>query len=145
MSQEASVPDRIGYVVKRLQQAQRVAIDAVLADSGLSMAQFAVLEFLLEGELTSAELARRAFTTPQSMQDVVTCLRKRRLVEPAAGLESGRRRPLRLTPTGVEAAHSAFQVVKEVEDQMTSGLTPAERSQLVRWLNICADNLQHKA
>lgn len=144
MGQGAPVGDRIGYAVKRLQQAQRVAMDAVLAHLGLSMAQVAALEFLLDGELSSAELARRAFTTRQSMQDVLGCLRDRQLVEPATGSEHGRSRPLRLTAAGTAAARAAYDAVKEVEDQMTRGLTKTERNQLVRWLDMCTDNLRHR-
>jgi DNA-binding MarR family transcriptional regulator len=136
--------NRVGYVVKRLQQALRVAMDTALAEHDLSMAQFAVLKWLEDGQLAPAELARRCFTTRQSMHDVLACLRVRGFIEDAPRSNSGRSRPVKLTDTGRQTARHANCAVRSVEARLTRGMTPPQQDQLLSWLNSCADNLQHR-
>ncbi len=145
MSQGEVEPEtRVGYVVKRLQQALRVAMDTAMAKHDLSMAQFAVLHWLGDGELAPAELARRCFTTRQSMHDVLACLRVRSFIEDAPQSNSGRSRPVKLTDTGRQTARHANCAVRSVEARLTRGMTPPQQDQLLSWLNTCADNLQHQ-
>ncbi|HEY6424899.1 MAG TPA: MarR family transcriptional regulator [Pseudonocardiaceae bacterium] len=145
MSQGGSEQEsRVGYVVKRLQQVLRVSMDTALAEHDLSMAQFAVLKSLQHGPLAAAELARRSFTTRQSMQDVLSCLDARGFIEKAAPQpKGGRSQPVTLTNHGRRVADEADHAVRAVESRMTRGLTPPQQDQLQAWLTTCADNLQH--
>lgn len=131
---------RIGYAIKRLQQALRVAMDAALVDYQLTMAQFAALKALEAGPLSPAELARRCFTTRQSMHDVLTCLHDRTFIENAP--RQGRRQPVTLTLTGRQALSAADHAVESLEARITHGLTPPQQHRLATWLNRCAANLE---
>ncbi|MGH3800487.1 MAG: MarR family winged helix-turn-helix transcriptional regulator [Pseudonocardiaceae bacterium] len=145
MSQEDTNPleQHPGYAVKRLQLAVRIAVDAAVASTTLSMAQFAVLRNLADsGPMPAAELARRCFTTRQSMQDVLKYLRTRKLVESVLSTSSGRTQKLALTAQGKKLLDEATIKVRAVDDRMLYGLTPSQRSQFVSWLNLCANNLK---
>ena len=57
-----------GYLLKRAQAALHAAMAAALHEHGATLAQYAVLTALDEEPgLSNAELARRAFVTPQTM------------------------------------------------------------------------------
>lgn len=132
-----------GYAVKRVQLAVRVAMDAVLADSKLSMAQFAALRVLADaGPLPGAELARRCFITRQSMRDVLKSLVERGFVEEITAREGGRVRSLSLAPDGRDAMEKSAGQVAAVNARMVRGLTARQQAELVSLLNRCADNLK---
>src|SRR6266487_1975169 len=66
-------------------------VDDALRRVGLTNAQYAVLAMLEdEGALSSAELARRCFVTPQTMNQIVASLQARALVGRAAHPHHGR-------------------------------------------------------
>lgn len=143
MSQgQAPLRSRIGYVVKGLQQVLRVAMDTALSTDDLSMTQFAALTSLLDGPLSPAELARRCFTTRQSMHEVLISLQARGFVERAPQPSAGRAQPIALTGAGIGAVEGADHAVRSVEARMTRTLTPVEQDQLLAWLHACVDNLR---
>ena len=69
------------YAVKQVELAVRAHLDELLRPSGITALQYTALTVLARrAGLTSAELARNAFVTPQSMGDLVTALERRQLV-----------------------------------------------------------------
>ncbi|MCB0010217.1 MAG: MarR family transcriptional regulator, partial [Anaerolineales bacterium] len=73
--------DEIGYLIKRAQHALRLTIDNALAALGLTLPQYiALVHIQNEAGISNAELARRAFVTPQTMHRVVTGLAERGLL-----------------------------------------------------------------
>jgi len=131
-----------GYLVKRVQQALRRRSDAALRDTGLSMAQYAVLRALADHPRASAaELARRCFVTRQSLHDLLTALRAARLVE-SVGAPQGRAQALRLTAAGRARLRSAHAAVLAVEELMMDGIGAKDRNRLIAGLSRCAQNLE---
>ncbi|MBA3339347.1 MAG: MarR family transcriptional regulator, partial [Geodermatophilaceae bacterium] len=92
MSQVAEdIDQRIGYIVKRLQQGLRVAADEVLRPLGLTMPQYAALFALTTRPgLSNSELARRCFVTRQTMNDLLAGLQRADLITRAAHPHDGR-------------------------------------------------------
>jgi len=134
--------DRIGYAVKRLQQALRVAVDNALTTADLTLAQFGALKVLVElGPLSYSQLARRCFTARQSIQDVTRGLEAKALIIRVGGSDDGRIQRVQATARGRRAAKLAMESVERIEAAMTNGLTRAEEQQFLRWVNLCADNL----
>src|SRR5215469_16874427 len=83
--------EAIGYLLKNAQQTLRTAMDAALRSLGVTTPQYAVLTFLAEAPgLSSAQLARRAFVTPQTMNRIVANLEAARLIERGPHPELGR-------------------------------------------------------
>jgi len=136
------VDERVGYVLKRVQQALRAAMDEVLRRRGLTTAQYAALSALEEAPgLSGAELARRCFVTPQTMNEIVAHLEVAGLVERRRGDDA---RVLRaaLTAAGQELIAVCHQAVAVIEERMVSGLSPRERQQLLGGLHRCVDALE---
>jgi DNA-binding MarR family transcriptional regulator len=136
------VEGRVGYELKRAQQAFCLTADDALRQVGLTNAQYAVLAMLEdEGALSGADLARRCFVTPQTMNQIVASLQARALVERAAHPFHGRILQTSLTDRGRSLLAAAHEQVRAVEARMVAGLSEQERHDLVRLLGACAHAL----
>jgi DNA-binding MarR family transcriptional regulator len=132
------VEERLGYELKRTQQALRAAMDAELSPMGLTTPQYAALTILeQEPGISSAELARRSFVSPQTMAGVVTNLERAGLAERRPHPSHGRVLETVLTPRAARLLTEAHRRVLAVEDRMVSGLPADVRGQLVEWLRQC--------
>ena len=120
---------RISYVVARLERAGRSAIAKRLAPYDLTTLQYTTLSILgRRGEpLSNAQLARRAYMTPQSMSEVIDALERKGLIarDPNG---KGRALPATLTPEGRRVLAACERAVDELEDEMLAGL---DREQLL--------------
>jgi DNA-binding MarR family transcriptional regulator len=133
---------RLTYLVKRLEMAERARMEEVLRPLGVTLHQYTALSILQRREgLSSAQLARRHFVTAQAMHQLVATMERDRLIERRVG--EGNRRILRawLTGHGAEVLAACHQAVDEVEDRMLSSLTPAEAIRFGRALERCLDAL----
>jgi DNA-binding MarR family transcriptional regulator len=139
------VEGRVGYELKRAQQAFCVAADDTLRGVGLTNAQYAVLAMLEEsGSLSGADLARLCYVTPQTMNQIVASLEARRLLRRVAHPSHGRIRQISLTEGGRELIAKAHQRVRAVEASMVAGLTEPEQQKLVQLLRACVMALNPK-
>jgi DNA-binding MarR family transcriptional regulator len=135
--------NHLGYLVKRVQQALRNAIDPALSGRGLTTAQYATLYNLQRHPgASNAELARHFFVTPQTMVRMVIDLKRKGMLtrwpppSHAGVLEA------RLTEDGASALQSAQDLVDEVHVRMLAGRSPAEIEQLAAWLTEMASGLE---
>ena len=133
----------VGYVLKVAQQSLRLAMDTAMRDLGVTAPQYAVMRFLDESPgMSGADLARRAFVTPQTMNRIIFNLDEAGMIERAPDTKSGRALNTRLSPAGRRLLRRCRERVDAVENTMLSGLTTAEREQLRDLLQCCADSLQ---
>lgn len=131
--------DRLGYALKRAQQALGLRMGAALAELGLTNAQYAALSALeVDPGLSNAELARRSFVTPQTMNQVVAQLERDRLVARRPHPVHGRILQTTLTEAGATTLVAAHRQVLAIEQRLASGLEPIEQAQLLTWLRRCA-------
>jgi DNA-binding MarR family transcriptional regulator len=138
----SQLDERIGYLVKQVQQAFRRACEEQLRTVGLSMSQYAVLRALADAPgAPAAELARRTFVTRQSLRDVLTGLKEAGLASVAAQPSAGRALPVTLTDSGRLMLDQAERIVMEVESRMLITLPPGDVRQLATLLTTCAENL----
>ncbi|MBT2230034.1 MarR family winged helix-turn-helix transcriptional regulator [Nonomuraea sp. NEAU-A123] len=138
----SQLDERIGYLVKQVQQAFRRACEEQLRSVGLSMSQYAVLRALADAPgAPAAELARRTFVTRQSLRDVLTGLKEAGLASVAAQPSAGRALPVTLTDSGRLMLDQAERIVMEVESRMLITLPPGDVRQLATLLTTCAENL----
>ena len=137
------VDREIGYLLKRTQQALRGRIDAALRSLSVTTPQYAVLSSLEAGaELSSAELARRSFVTPQTMNEIVRLLEKNGMVERRGSKGNARMRIVQLTPHGRGSLKRCHQKVREVEDQMLAGIKTRDIARISKLMERCAKNLE---
>ena len=115
----------LGYRLKLAQHALHRRMEEALKPLGLNPAQYAVLaELNARPDQTNANLAERAFITPQSMQGVLAKLEEARLVERRQDVHHGRRQLARLTPDGQAKAEAANAQVMRVEEALEAAVHP---------------------
>ena len=137
------VEERVGYVLKQVQQALRAAMDEALRQRGLTTAQYAALSALEQTRgLSGAELARRCFVTPQTMNEIVAHLEATGLVERRRGVEDARVLETSLTPAGQKLLDDGHQAVEVIEERMVGRLSESERRQLLDALRRCVEALE---
>src|ERR1700722_532458 len=133
---------RVGYLIKRAQSALHDAMVDALRPYGLTVTQFAVLTALDEEPgLSNADLARRAFVTPQSMHAVLQELERRQFVVRRSHPQHQRVLQAELTEGGRRTLKSANKSVNAVEEQMLCNLSNPARSRLAGALFSCIDSL----
>jgi DNA-binding MarR family transcriptional regulator len=143
VEEQLAVNEQIGYLLKRAQQAVRAAMDTALEAHGVTMAKYAVLSALEAADgLSNAELARRCFVTPQTMNQLLVATEQAGLVRREPHPAHGRIVQRHLTDAGTDLLDRCQDSVAHVHVRMLSGLKPHERDQLRRWLVSCAEALE---
>ncbi len=138
--------ERVGYELKRTQQALRTAMDEVLGVLGLTAPQYAALAVLEDTSgISSAELARRCFVTAQTMNAIVAGLEGRGLLERRAHPTHGRILETGLTDRGSQLVGEADEAVRAIEAAMTKDVSSEERVKLLELLRRCAAALERAA
>src|SRR3954447_19312066 len=96
-------PPSLLYAVKQVELAVRAHLDELLRPSGTTVLQYTALTVLDRRDgLTTAELARNSFVTPQAMGELVTSLERRALIDRRPDPGNRRRLLISLTPAGAE-------------------------------------------
>jgi DNA-binding MarR family transcriptional regulator len=127
MPPAADVTKRLGYRVKRVAAALRGAMDRALREYGLTVPQYACLEFLdQQPGLSNAELARGTFVTRQSMNVVLRGLQDGGLITRPAATDHGRALPAHLTEQGYRRLAAARAAVYAIDQRMTD-VVPEQR------------------
>jgi len=120
-AQEAEELDRyfVGLALKRAQHELRLAINAELAAIDTNISQLDVLFFLRRHPgVSSADLARLSFLTPQTLGQQVIQLQKRGLVKREPG--EGRKIRHSLTKAGAKLLDAGMKKVREVNTRVLS-------------------------
>ncbi len=134
---------RVGYQMKRAQHALRNEVDSALREVGMTVAQYAALSALeMAPGLSGAELARRGFVTPQTMNGILVNLENAGLVVRRSHPEHGRILRSFLSETGQELVSKAHVVVDNIERRMLEGLGREDRQRLLEALRSCAGALE---
>jgi DNA-binding MarR family transcriptional regulator len=133
---------RATYLVKRLESAVRRNLDLELGSHGMTTPQYAALSILrAQPGLSSAQLARRAFVTPQSMQVMVTAFVRDALVERRADPDNQRILRNHLTRDGELLLRRADEAAAAIEQQMLGGLDREQTALLRELMTVCIENL----
>jgi DNA-binding MarR family transcriptional regulator len=137
-----STTDRPGYLLKRAQAALHAALAGALGEHGATLPQYAVLSALAEEPgLSNADLARRAFVTPQTMNQVLRELEHRHWVTRHPHPGHGRIRQADLTDDGRRTLRACHHAAGAVEDRMLARVSPVDRQQLATTLRTCIEAL----
>jgi DNA-binding MarR family transcriptional regulator len=134
-----SVEPRISYVIARLERAIRAQINERLSPQGLTTLQYTTLSVLgSRGQpLSNAQLARRAYMTPQAMIEVLNALEVKGLIRRDPHPNHRRVYPASLTDEGGRVLTVCDASVEEMEQEMLAGLDPAQRELFAAWLKEC--------
>ena len=134
-----AVEPRISYVVARLERAVRAAVNERVRPHGLTSLQYTTLSVLgARGQpLSNAQLARRAYMTPQSMIEVIDALERKGLIRRDPHPSHRRVFPATMTAKGRRVLTACDSAVAEMEEEMLAGLSSDERESLVAGLKAC--------
>jgi DNA-binding MarR family transcriptional regulator len=133
---------RLSYVIARLDRAIRRGIEERLAPHGLSVPQYTTMSVLRNRPgLSNAQLARRSFVTPQSMNEVIASLEQAGLVKRTTDREHRRILRARLTPRGRRLYERIDGEIAELEEQMLAELSERERKQFTDAALSCVHSL----
>lgn len=130
------------YAVKQVELIVRSRLDELLRDSGVTALQYTALTVLATRDgLTSAELARNSFVTPQAMADLVTALERAELIVRDRDPHNRRQLLIALTPAGHELLARYAAPVAAIEERMVRGLDDDERERFRSFLNSARASL----
>ena len=137
-----STTGKPAYLLKRAQAALHSALAQALREHGATIAQYAVLTAVDEEPgLSNADLARRAFVTPQTMNQILRELEQLHWVTRHQHPGHGRILQAALTDSGRQTLRACHSAAGAVEEQMLAGLSPARREQLATALRACIQAL----
>jgi DNA-binding MarR family transcriptional regulator len=100
-------------------------------DPPLSLAQYAALRAVSEGELDGAELARRAAVSPAAVSQLLGSLERAGLLERAPSADDRRRQTLELGPRGRTVLRSARALLRTRLADVLGDVPPHEADALV--------------
>jgi DNA-binding MarR family transcriptional regulator len=133
---EDELASRLGYFIKRAEQALMTEKAHVLREHGLTVAQYSALMLLrYVPEASAAQLSRACLVTPQTMATILGNLEQKGLVTRKPSALHQRVLSTRLTATGTSVVHKADHAAKNVEQQLSAQFTADEREQLKNLLD----------
>ena len=150
MSQAVRAEDVFGrtepgmsYAIARLHQRVFAGITERVAPYGLTALQFTTLSVLSRhgAPLSTSQLARRAFMTPQSMSEVIHALERKGLIKRNPHPKHRRTLPATLTAKGRRVLAACDAAVSEFEDAMLDGFSEADRATFRDMIKAAARNL----
>lgn len=133
---------RLAYVIGRLDRALRREIGALVAPYGLTVPKYTALSILRDRPgLSNAQLARRTYVTPQSMNEVLAALETDGLIVRSPAANHGRKVEVALSARGSEVLTACDRAVTHMENAMLTDLDEAGRQQLLDALVGCVHRL----
>ncbi|MBN6039006.1 MarR family winged helix-turn-helix transcriptional regulator [Amycolatopsis sp. 195334CR] len=125
------------YLVKRLELVIRARMDEALRPKGLTTLQFTALTALRRRSgLSSAQLARRSFVTPQTMNEMVRWLEERGHIERTRDPANRRVLLLALTPAGETLLAECDPLVEAIEAELLAAIPEVQHPLLRQSLEL---------
>lgn len=125
----------LGYLLRQASAASRQALEQALADLGVTQPQFLVMTMVnaYPGS-SSADVARLAMLTPQTISVIVANLERDGRLARATGPDHGRIQRMALTDRGRALLAQCRERAQAVEARLASALTPEQERVVRRWL-----------
>ena len=133
----------MSYAIARLHQRLFAGITERVAPYDLTTLQFTTLSVLscYGAPLSTSQLARRAFMTPQSMSEVIHALERKGLIKRDPHPNHRRTLPATLTAKGRRVLAACDEAVSEFEDAMLEGFSEADRATFRDMIKAAVRNL----
>ena len=137
---------RILYLIKRAEIEVTSRMSRALEEFDITPIQFTILYFVDydKGDLSSAQLSRRFSMTPQSMNELVSVLERKKLLKKSVDPAHKRILRLSLTARGKKLLQDCNAALDHLEESLLQELTAAEtntlRSLIGKILETAKDN-----
>jgi DNA-binding MarR family transcriptional regulator len=128
------------YLVKQLQEALRLRLVGITARFDLTTGQYTALSVLAKYPgMSSAQLARLTFVSPQAAHEVVAALERKGLLTRSVDASNRRRLEVKLTRTGRSTLARCDALVDELETEVFRTVSAGDRDRFHRMLQTCLD------
>ena len=133
----------VSYALARLHQRVLAGISERVGPYGLTTLQFTTLSILSRhgAPLSTSQLARRAFMTPQSMSEVTHALERKGLIKRNPDPNHRRTLPATLTAKGRGVLVACEEAVSQFEDSMLEGFSEKDRAEFLDMVKAAVRNL----
>ena len=122
----------IGYLIKRIQHETQKSMDVALRKLKLTTSQYSALNQLEENPgLSNADLARKSFLTPQTMNQIILILEKKDLIKKNNHPSNAKIQEIYLSLKGENILKKAHLVVSDVEEILFKDLNEKEKVDIV--------------
>ena len=123
---------RILYLIKRAEIEVTSRMSRAFEEFGITPIQFTILYFVDydKGDLSSAQLSRRFSMTPQSMNELVKVLERKKLLKKSVDPAHKRILRLSLTAKGKKLLKDCNAALDLLEESLLQGLTTTETNSL---------------
>ncbi len=137
---------QLGYELRLAEHAWHKNLEGPMRELGLTVPQYSTLRALEHAPgASSAELARAALVTPQTMSAIVRKLEHAGLIERAVRTHNLRVLNARITPAGKALMVRARRLVGRLEATAVADLAEPEHRQLLDLLVRCTAALERAA
>ena len=134
---------QLGYELRLAEQAWRKNLEGPMRELGVTVPQYSTLRALERAPgASSAELARSAFVTPQTMNAIVLQLEHAGLIQRTVRTTNLRVLNAKLTPAGKALATKARRLVRRLEATAVADLSELQHLQLLDLLACCTAALE---
>ncbi|MCW1930737.1 MarR family winged helix-turn-helix transcriptional regulator [Pararhodobacter zhoushanensis] len=131
----ATLRPRLIYLLNSLNLLARKSLDERLKPFNLGGLQYTILALVRDREgISSAELSRRFFVTPQTMNESVTALERRGLIARSESEANKRILNSRITDDGRALLDECDQIADALEQDVFGDLSDADQKTLHRIL-----------
>lgn len=131
---------RTSYLIARVHHALRVQIEGLLKEEGVTPIQYVIMTLLYHRTgLSSAELAREFYVTPQAMGQMLGILEARGFVSRTENPSNRRLLYVALTPSGEALTKMCHKKIGKIESAAFKNVDPAVLSQMRETL-VLVDN-----
>lgn len=131
---QEQIPSTI-YLLHQAGQALRLRLENEFRGLNITGLQFTILGLLDRySGLSSAELARRFFVTPQTMNQIVANMLRRGLIERSVSEDNRRILKMRLSPVGRDILQQCTVISAQVEADVLEWMAPAAQEEFRKTL-----------
>lgn len=135
-----SLHDKLGHLIRRLNQRMLATFSESLAGFDISNVQFAALEAIRALEpTTQKDIATYIAMEPSNTHSLLKRLRDRKLITIGIDRTDPRRNLVRLTATGQKLLATVTPLEEQVEPSLLEVLTPSERKQFIKLIKKMVD------
>ncbi len=135
---------RMIYLINNLNLLLRKALDERLKPHKLGSLQYTILTLIRDRDgISSAELSRRFFVTPQTMNESVTALERRGLIARTESEQNKRILIARVLPEGLALLEVCDGIADELEAELLESLPPDQRQMLHDTLRAQITRMTH--
>lgn len=119
------------YLIRQVESLIRARLDSALRDRNLTGGQYTVLSLLDRPDpLSSAQVARRSFVTPQTANETIASLERKGLISRREDAKTRRILRLSLTDAGREALAACASEIDAIEETLFRGLAVSRQKAL---------------